>query len=279
MTNPRHKTGFIKVPNELLDALCKIRIAGQSRQVLDAIIRKTLGYNKPIDWIALSQFEKMTGLSKPHVIRAIDKLLIMNLIYKEKRGSIVLYSLNQDYNTWIPLPKKVTVPKKAINVANKGNPSLPIKVPTKDNTTTDNITKDKEGALSNKKEKVGKGKIYSEVIGYLNQHLKYKFSSNPNSRRGHFKLLPAYINLITNLVACGYTQVDFKHVINVKIEEWWDDPKMSQHLAPATLFKPDNFEKYLAQTIEDVKKSKQGGKNGKCRRTGSFGKKSGPREE
>lgn len=128
--------------NELFDALCKIRISGEARQVLDAIIRKTYGYNKKADWVSLSQFSEMTGLTKPTVVRSLKKLISMNLIYKKDNGELVTYCLNKNYDTWIPLTKKITLTKKIIGVDNNVNPSLTILSTTKDNTTKDNTTKD-----------------------------------------------------------------------------------------------------------------------------------------
>ena len=106
--------------------------------MLRVVLRKTYGFHKKSDIIALSQFVKYTGLSKPHVIRARDILLEMNLIVTHKGNAFGLrYSFQKDYTKWKPLPKKGTLPKKGMRVAEKGNASLPKKVPTKDNSTKD----------------------------------------------------------------------------------------------------------------------------------------------
>lgn len=162
MSSPQCEDGYTKIANELLDALCNIRIPGEAMQVFLVIMRKTYGYNKKTDAIALSQFAFMTGLAKPHIIRAIDKLKAMNIIFAAKKGNelCVSYEINKDFSLWMPLPKKGTsvaqkgnkvttcndsvyenggikgkdesLPIKAINVPNKGNESLPIKGTTKE---------------------------------------------------------------------------------------------------------------------------------------------------
>ena len=124
-----------------MEALARIRISGEARQVLDVIIRKTYGFNKKEDRIALSQFCVATGLSKPKVCHALSKLLSMSIVAKKGNEDGNTWRLLKDYSTWKPLPKKATLPIKATIVANKGNASLPIKAHTKDNTTKDN-TKD-----------------------------------------------------------------------------------------------------------------------------------------
>lgn len=46
MANPQCENGFTKIANELMEALAKIRIPGEARQVLDVIFRQTYGWNK-----------------------------------------------------------------------------------------------------------------------------------------------------------------------------------------------------------------------------------------
>ncbi len=108
MSNPQAEDGHVDIANEVMDALCRIRIPGEARQILDFIIRKTWGWKKKEDAIPLSQFEKGTGLKKTHVLKAVYKLQEMNLIITQKGNGIVRYGINKDYDSWKPLPKKVT---------------------------------------------------------------------------------------------------------------------------------------------------------------------------
>ncbi len=152
MANPQAEDGHVDIANEIMDALCKIRIPGEARQVLDFILRKTYGWRKKEDQISLSQFVKGTGLNKVHVCRSIQTLLRMNLITQKgkalslftKKGNdiFVIYGFQKDFEKWNALPKKVTLPKKVKNVTQKGNLTLPKKVHTKDTNTKDTNTKD-----------------------------------------------------------------------------------------------------------------------------------------
>lgn len=141
MANPQAEDGYTRIANEIMDALARIRIPGEARQVLDVILRKTYGWNKRTDRISLSQFVEGTGLSKVHISQAIDKLINLNLIITEKgKGSITekgkaisyIYEFNKDFDSWQPLPKKVTLPKKVKSITEKGNKPLPKKGTTKD---------------------------------------------------------------------------------------------------------------------------------------------------
>lgn len=145
MASPQIENGHIKIANELWDALTAYRLPGEQRQCLDVIIRKTYGFNKKQDAIALSQFVEMTGIVKPHVVRALSALQEKKIITVTKKGNAPanMYEIIKDFSKWVPLPKKVTLPKKVMSVTKKGNPSLPKMVPTKDNTTKDTITKDR----------------------------------------------------------------------------------------------------------------------------------------
>ena len=118
IANPQAENGYTKIANEIMEALAKIRISGEERQVLDVIIRKTYGYNKKKDWISISQFVLATGLPKSSICRAINKLLTKNIIYKKvnaidkKVNDIPLsYSFCKDFDKWKPLPKKITIYK------------------------------------------------------------------------------------------------------------------------------------------------------------------------
>jgi len=135
VANPQRENGHTDIANEIMDALAKIRIPGEARQVLDFILRKTYGWHKTGDHISLSQFRDCTLMKTPHISRALDKLQIMNLIVitnigDTQKGNFIEF--NKDFDTWKPLPKKVTLPKKIIDQPQKGNSPSPKKVDTKE---------------------------------------------------------------------------------------------------------------------------------------------------
>ena len=111
MANPQPDQ-FTRISNELLEALARIRISGEENQVLRVIIRKTYGFHKKMDAIALDQFTLATGLKKPTVCRALSKLLMKNMIIKNDNKRISSYGIQKDYSLWKPLSKKITIIKK-----------------------------------------------------------------------------------------------------------------------------------------------------------------------
>lgn len=139
MASPQTENGYTKIANELFDALCKIRISGEARQVFDLITRKTYGYGKKEDAIALSQICEGTGLKKPTVCRAIKSLVSMNLIIKKDNKIATIYGVNKDFESWKPLSKKIMpLSKKITNIIKKDNPSLSFSSHTKETTTKEN---------------------------------------------------------------------------------------------------------------------------------------------
>lgn len=134
------ENGYFKMNNDIQDALCRIRISGEARQVLDFIIRKTDGYNKEWDRIPLSQFVKATGLDRSNVVRAVVKLDTMRIIKKDT-GSITKYMFNKNFGEWRPLSKKTRgVSKKTQTGVKKDNKPVSKKIHSINN-TKDNIQK------------------------------------------------------------------------------------------------------------------------------------------
>lgn len=133
MASPQTENGYTRIANELLEALTKIRIPGEARQVFDFIIRKTYGFNQKDDAISLSQFCLATGLKKNAVCKGLAKLKGMNLITQKGYSIATIYRVNKDFSTWRPLPKKGTsTPKGERGVPQKVNKQYPKRSTTKD---------------------------------------------------------------------------------------------------------------------------------------------------
>jgi len=87
--------------------------------------------------------------------------------------------------------------------------------------------------------------ICRDVIDYLNQSLGTKYTTKNKTNMSH----------INARAAEGHTLDDFKRVIDKKVAQWKDDPKMSAYLRPETLFCSKHFESYLNEIV-DVKEKK-----------------------
>jgi phage replication O-like protein O len=101
MVNPQRENGYIEINNENADRFAKLHLSGNEWQVLWVVLRKTWGWNKKIDPISLSQFQELTGLSRPSVNEAVSKLVGKKVLFVDKQNYINKYSFNKLYNQWI----------------------------------------------------------------------------------------------------------------------------------------------------------------------------------
>jgi phage replication O-like protein O len=256
MANPQRENGHIDIANELGEALAKIRIPGEAMQILWVVIRKTYGFQKKEDWIAKSQFVESTGLCKQHVNRALDKLIAMNIVTQKgyevtQKGypGKLTYSLNKDYETWKPLPKKVTTPKKYPKKVQPvpfiGEPvpfigePVPQKGPHNNNLTITNLTittltKDITSGLPD-------CACFQEIVDDLNSKAKTRYKHASQKTQG---LIRARWNE-------GFRVSDFKTVHDKKIKEW-TGTDMAKFIRPETLY-GTKFESYLNQLSPDLR--------------------------
>ena len=147
MASPQCEDGYLQIAMELVDKFSSSRFAGQEWQIIWTVWRKTWGWKKKNDRIALSQFAQATGIDRRKCHSLIQNLMKRNILDKyvthngDKR--IIKYGFNKDFEKWKLSPKKVTVTNKGDRVSPiKMTKLSPKKAHTKD-TIKETITKDK----------------------------------------------------------------------------------------------------------------------------------------
>lgn len=102
---------------------------------------------------------------------------------------------------------------------------------------------------SNKKDNMSSSEKIplKKIIDHLNQVTGSRFSSKSSDTQKHIK---ARWNE-------GNTFEDFISVIDVKNNQWKDNPEMSKYLRPSTLFSAKNFENYKGEAVAEKKKANQ----------------------
>lgn len=100
MGNPQIEDGFIRIANELYDAIMRHPFTARQLKIMMAIMRKTYGYGKKTDDISASQIGVMCDIPRNHVTVELNKLAEKNAITKTsgRFGSIV--GINKDYRKW-----------------------------------------------------------------------------------------------------------------------------------------------------------------------------------
>lgn len=101
---PQLEDGYLKIANELFDALIKFKLPGNELRIALFIIRKTYGFNKKSDWISNSQFVSGTGINKSNVCRCVNALILKKFVDKDDNKTRPKYRFNKNYWQW----KKVT---------------------------------------------------------------------------------------------------------------------------------------------------------------------------
>ncbi len=171
MASPQKENGFTPIAHELVESFSRTYMSSQESKVLWAIIRKTYGYQKPMDRISFTQFEKMTGMNRWHISNVIKRLVDRKIITRHNEGHSFSYGIQKDYELWCePLPKKVTVQA----ITQTGNTPLPKQVtkalPKQVNTIDkNNIQKKKRGlpTLPNELSEVeGFSEIWNDWVQY-----------------------------------------------------------------------------------------------------------------
>lgn len=115
MASPQIENGFTRISNELFQALIRADFSKHSPlplKLVMCVIRKTYGYNKKIDRIPLSQFQKMTGSSRSNVNHWLKALVSMLVLVTELKPEGRYYGLNKDYTQWL-VPTLELVPARA----------------------------------------------------------------------------------------------------------------------------------------------------------------------
>lgn len=98
--SPQMEHGYVRIANELLDAILAYPFTARQMKVVMAIVRKTYGYQKLVDDVSASQLAAVCGLQRTHVTATLNELASMNIITKVPGtyGSVV--GINKHYRDW-----------------------------------------------------------------------------------------------------------------------------------------------------------------------------------
>jgi uncharacterized phage protein (TIGR02220 family) len=102
----------------------------------------------------------------------------------------------------------------------------------------ENLGVENQVQLNTNKENTNNKINYNNIVDYLNLKAKTNYRSTT----------PKTQTLIRARLNDGFTEDDFKKVIDNKCKEWIGT-EFERYLTPETLFRPSNFEKYLNQKV------------------------------
>ena len=100
MASPQKENGHLRIANELIEAFQWLHLSGNQWRLLWTILRFTYGWNKKVDNISLTTFEKCTGLNRWNLKRDLNDLFHRGIIIKDSSDYITKYGLQKDYTKW-----------------------------------------------------------------------------------------------------------------------------------------------------------------------------------
>lgn len=188
--------GFMRVANELTDSLLMADLTARQLKVMLAIMRKTYGFNKPMDRLTNTQIAAMTGIHHTHICAAKRQLIERKFLIADG----VRIGVNKVVSEWIS-QDSLTLAKTANKpLANSANGHKPTQLNTKDNiqkTIKTNTPLPPEGELAHvfnpEKRKADRTdyqaflQAYNEEVGEL---LPHAVALNDTRKRRLKKLIP-----------------------------------------------------------------------------------------
>ncbi|WP_072166479.1 replication protein [Erwinia sp. Leaf53] len=125
--------GFMRVANELTDSILMADLTIRQMKIMLAVMRKTYGFNKPMDRITNTQIAAMTGIHHTHVCSAKRQLIDRGLLVSN--GSKI--GINKHVSMWdekevSQISETLAEPAKQ-TLARSANTHSPKQLNTKDN--------------------------------------------------------------------------------------------------------------------------------------------------
>ena len=97
--------GYTKIADELIEQLAMTDLAGREFRLLMVVIRKTFGFNKSVDWIALPQMVEMTGIDKSACSKLVTGLQKRKILICKRQGHDRKIGVNVQVDEWQAKPE------------------------------------------------------------------------------------------------------------------------------------------------------------------------------
>ncbi len=102
---PQLENGYVRIANELYEAILKHPFSKRELLIVLAVIRKTYGYGKKSDDMTMTQLAEITGMQRTHVGETVSALYARSvlLIRDGYHGKVI--GLSKNYKKWKSRPK------------------------------------------------------------------------------------------------------------------------------------------------------------------------------
>lgn len=113
-SGPQLEDGFLRIANELFDAILRFRFTLKQQSVVLSIARKTYGYGKKTDDVSASQIGELCGIARNHVTETLRQLASMNVITLERGEYGMIVGINKHHRQWKELAKAASSPESGL---------------------------------------------------------------------------------------------------------------------------------------------------------------------
>ncbi len=103
MASPQLENGYLRIANELLDALGRINLNGTEFKVVLCVLRFTYGFNRKSHKLSTAFIARWCSCSVPTVKRAVKRLSDLGIIVSlnaESKGVTSELALEKNYDSW-----------------------------------------------------------------------------------------------------------------------------------------------------------------------------------
>lgn len=104
MASPQLEDGYIRIANELQEAIARYEFTGRERSVMDVVIRQTYGFNRKSAPLTSSDITRFTGISRPTAGRILKSLIDVHVLTRavvvNGTGVVYSYCFNKRYLEW-----------------------------------------------------------------------------------------------------------------------------------------------------------------------------------
>lgn len=101
MAKPQIEEGYVRIANDLLDAIMRLPLSQYEYRTLLCLIRLTYGWNRKEVQTGYHSLSKAIGIQSGHVARAIKNLAVKNIITARKDSKGTIYKIQKDYDKWL----------------------------------------------------------------------------------------------------------------------------------------------------------------------------------
>lgn len=132
MTNgPQLENGYLRIANELFDAILQAGFSKRELCVMLALVRQTYGYGKKTDDITVNRLASIAGIHRQGCSETLKTLIDKNCVLKRDGKYGYVLELQKNYRSWLasqngtPRPKSGRVPKQDGSRPKTGRKTVP----------------------------------------------------------------------------------------------------------------------------------------------------------